>query len=332
LKPSGTLFFSRGDVASLLDLDDCITAVESAFRLLGEGKIGPAGILGVASGEGGFHIKAAVLPTSSRQYFAAKINANFPGNPARRGLPAIQGAVLLCDAENGYPLAILDSIELTIRRTGAATAVAARHLAREDARTVAILGCGNQGRIQLEALTRVRRVERARAWDIDSEAARTFAVRMSGELRIPVEAVGGPGQAARGSDIVVTCTPSREPFLGTKDISPGTFVAAVGADNPGKQEIDPGLLASARLTVDSLEQCAEIGELHHALDAGLLSKSDVHAELSEIVAGRKAGRLSPEETTVFDSTGTAIQDVAAAAFVYEKGTSEHWHRLLNLAE
>lgn len=329
MKTPGTFLFTRSDVASLLDLDGCIAAVETAFRLLGEGKVEPAGILGIPARGGGFHVKAAVLPSSSRRYFAAKINANFPGNPGRNGMPAIQGAVLLCDAENGYPLALLDSIEITIRRTGAATAIAARHLSREDSRTAAILGCGNQGRIQLEALTRVRRLERARVYDADPEAARRFAARMSAELDFPVETSRDPGEAARSSDILVTCTPSREPFLRKEDVPAGAFLAAVGADNPDKQELDPRLLASARLVVDSLEQCAEIGELHHALDAGLLTKSDVHAELSELAAATKPGRLSREEITVFDSTGTAIQDVAAAALVFEKAMGQPWHRVLD---
>jgi ornithine cyclodeaminase/alanine dehydrogenase-like protein (mu-crystallin family) len=130
----------------------------------------------------------------------------------------------------------------------------------------------------------------------------------------------------------VTCTPSRKALLSKDDLSPGTFVAAVGADSADKQELDPAILASARLVVDSLEQCASDGELHHALETGLLTRSAVHAELSELVAGRKPGRLSAHEITVFDSTGTAIQDVAAAALVYDKATREGWHRSLSLGD
>ena len=330
--PSGTLLFTRSDVAALLDPSECIEAVEDAFRMLGEGKIEPAGILGFPGPEGGFHIKAGALPRGGRRYFAAKINGNFPANPRRHGLPAIQGAVLLCDAGNGYPLAILDSIEITILRTGAATAVAAKYLARQDARVAAIFGCGNQGRVQLESLCRVRPLERAFAFDLNAEAAKRFAERMSRELRIPVQAADDPRAAARSSDIVVTCTPSKKAFLSADDLCPGAFVAAVGADSPDKQELDPAILASARLVVDSLEQCAAIGELHHALEAGALSRPDVHAELAELAAGTRPGRLSANEVTVFDSTGTAIQDAAAASLVYEKATREPWHRVLALSE
>jgi alanine dehydrogenase len=317
MKSTGTLLLTRSDVASLLSLDECIAAVETAFRLRGEGKAPPPGILGFPAERGGFHIKAAGL-SLSRVWFATKINGNFFQNRERFGMPAIQGVVLLCDGENGYPLALLDSIEITIRRTGAATAVAAKYLAREDARVVTICGCGNQGRIQLEALSRVRNLETAYVFDVDPASAAEFAAEMSSRLGIRVETAREPGPAVRRSDIVVTCTPSRKPFLGPADVSPGTFLAAVGADSPDKQELDPRILASAKVVADSLDQCAEIGELHHALASGAMKKSDVYAEISDLAAGRKPGRSTSDEVTLFDSTGTALQDVAAAAVVYEK--------------
>ena len=312
MKSAGTLLLTRRDVAALLDLDDCIAAVEAAFRRRGEGAAAPAGILGFPAEGGGFHIKAAALGP----YFAAKINGNFSRNRELFGLPNIQGLVLLCDGQNGSPLAVLDSIEITIRRTGAATAVAARYLAREDARVATVCGCGNQGRIQLAALARVRRLERAYAFDADAARAGEFASEMSERLGIPVEAVPRPGPAVRASDIAVTCTPSREPFLEREDVLPGTFVAAVGSDSAEKQELDPRILAAGTVVVDSLDQCAEIGELHHALAGGFLTRADVHAELPELAAGTKPGRARRDEITIFDSTGTALQDAAAAAVVY----------------
>jgi alanine dehydrogenase len=328
VKGAGTLLLTRRDVAELLDLDECIAAVESAFRRRGEGKVAPAGILGFRAEGGGFHIKAAVAPPN----FAAKINGNFTQNRERFGMPNIQGIVLLCDAGNGYPLAVLDSIEITIRRTGAATAVAAKYLAREDARVATVCGCGNQGRIQLAALARVRALERAYAFDTDSARAGEFASEMSERLGLPVEAVPEPGPAVRASDLVVTCTTSRVPFLGPEDVMPGTFVAAVGSDSAGKQELDPRILASARVVVDSLDQCAEIGELHHAIEAGLMTRSDVHAEISDLAAGTKPGREDRCEITVFDSTGTALQDAAAAAVVFEKASHEGKGVLIDFAD
>ena len=315
-----TLILTQPDVQRLLGLDECIAAVEAAFRLHAEGRSLEPGVLGIPSRDGGFHIKAAGLELD-RLYFAVKTNGNFSANPQRRGLPAIQGVIVLCDGEDGRPLAVMDSIEVTIRRTAAATAVAARRLARADASVVTICGCGRQGREQLRALARVLPLRRAYAFDTDAVVAAAYARDLAAELDLDVRAVRDHGEAVGTSDVCVTCTPSRRPFLFRAQVKAGTFVAAVGADSPDKQELDPELMAAAVVVVDVLEQCARIGDLHHALDAGVLTRADVHAELADVVTGRKPGRRSAEEITIFDSTGTALQDVAAAALVYERAVA-----------
>lgn len=330
-KPQGTLLLKRHEIAALLGIEECMAAVERVFKLQGEGQTPPPGVLGVHAREGGFHIKAGWLELS-RPYFAAKVNANFPHNVKRHDLPLIQGLLILCDAENGYPLALMDSTEITVQRTGAATAVAAKYLARPDAKTVTICGCGNQGRISLRALAQIFPLERVFAYDADTAQAARFAHELAGELRLQVEVVSDAGSAVGRSDICVTCTPSKQFFLRRADVAPGTFIAAVGADSPDKQELEPSLLVGNKIVVDILEQCATIGELHHALDAGVLTKARVHAELGEVVAGRRAGRESAEEVCIFDSTGMALQDVVAAAVVYEKAVSLGSGRLLNFAE
>jgi alanine dehydrogenase len=312
-----TLVLKGSEVRRLLSLDECIAAVEAAFKLHGEGRLHAPGVLGAPLEGGGFHIKTAVLP-GPRSYFAAKVNGNFSANPRRFGLPAIQGVIVLADAGQGQPLAVMDSIEITILRTGAATAVAAKHLARPESSVATICGCGLQGRIQLRALSRVLPLARAFAWDVDPARARAYSAEMSAELRIDVAPAVSLDVAATGSDVCVTCTPSRAPFLEPAFLRPGTFVAAVGADSADKQELDPAILASAKVVADVLDQCVAIGEIHHAVEAGRITRADVYAELGEVVAARKPGRTSPGEITVFDSTGTALQDVAAAALVYEK--------------
>lgn len=331
MKPDGTLLLKRGDVAELLGIEECIAAVEQVFRLQGEGKTQPPGVLGVHARDGGFHIKAGLLDLSW-PYFAAKTNANFPQNASRFNLPLIQGVIVLCDAENGYPLAIMDSIEITIQRTGAATAVAAKHLARQDSKIVTVCGCGNQGRISLRALRTVLPFEKAFAYDRDEALAQSLARELAGELRIEVEATSGLEAAVRQSDVVVTCTPSHQAFLKREFVSPGTFVAAVGADSPEKQELEPALTANSKLVCDLVEQCAVMGELHHALDAGLATREGAHAELGEVVAGVKAGRTSAEEVIVFDSTGMALQDVVSAAVVYEKAVRLGRGTVMNFSE
>ena len=298
-----------------------MTAVEHAFKLHGERRTQPPGILGVHAADGGFHIKAGLLDLN-RSYFAAKINANFPGNPKLNGLPTIQGVVLLCDGENGYPLALMDSIEITTQRTGAATGVAAKYLARTDSKTLTVCGCGNQGRISVRALSKVLPIERIFAFDVDQSQAESLTTDLARELGIKIELTDNLETALKQSDVCVTCTPSKQAFLKEEFIAPGTFIAAVGADNPEKQELEPNILSRNKIVADIVEQCATIGELHHALDAALMTRDDVHAELGEVIAGIKPGRTSAGEIIVFDSTGMALQDVVTAATIYEKAVKD----------
>jgi ornithine cyclodeaminase/alanine dehydrogenase-like protein (mu-crystallin family) len=312
-----TLLLTTSDVQALLDMDACIEAVNNAFLAQARGDALPSGILGTHVDGGGFHVKTSGLD-GRRKYFAAKINSNFPRNRTLNGLPTIQGVIALYDASNGNLLALIDSIEITTLRTAAATAVAAKHLAREGSAVVTVIGCGIQGRSQLIALSRVRSFARVFAYDLDSRAAGEYAVEMSRNVGCPVERVDDYRTAARSSDIIVTCTSAHSPLLSESDVAQGTFIAAVGADNEHKQELDARLLASGKVVVDVMEQCATIGELHHALDEGLMCRADVHAELGDVVSGRRPGRETALEVIVFDSTGTALEDVAASAVVYER--------------
>jgi len=311
------LILTAREVRDLLTIDECIEAVELAFRLYGERKAAPPTLLSMHTGSGSFHIKAGLLELS-KPYFAAKVNGNFPENRAHFDLPTIQGVIILCDAECGSPLAVMDSGEITSLRTGAATAVAAKYLARHNSEVVTICGCGNQGRIQLKALSRVCHIQTVFAYDKSKEQALSFARSLSGDLAIPVTLSSDLSAAVRQSDICVTCTTSREALLSFEDVTPGTFIAAAGADNPEKQELQPELIAKSKVVADVLEQCAVMGDLHHALKADAITLADVHAELGEVVAGKKPGRESDDEIIVFDSTGMALQDVAAASVVYEK--------------
>jgi ornithine cyclodeaminase/alanine dehydrogenase len=325
---NGTLLLTRRDVASLLTIEDCTAAVERAFKMHGEGQTQPPGVLGIHAREGGFHIKAGILELD-RSYFAAKVNANFPQNAKRFGLPLIQGVIVLSDAEDGYPLSVMDSIEITIQRTGAATAVAAKYLARPDSRTLTIVGCGNQGRVSLIALAKLFAFEVVFAYDVVRGQSQRFADELSAGSSLRVVAVETLADALKGSDVVVTCTPSKQAFVRREWIRPGTFIAAVGADNEDKQELEPELLAQNKTVVDVLEQAATIGDTHHAIASGVMKKNDVHAELGECVAGDKTGRTSTEEITIFDSTGMALQDVIVAAAVYEKAVAEGLGRLID---
>lgn len=321
MKPTPpALLLNRSDIAALLTLDDCIHVVESAFAAHARGQALAPGLLHTDADGGEFHLKAGGLrdPATGRTYFAAKINGGFFQNRARHDLPNIQGLIVLYDGANGVPLAVTESGLITMLRTGAATAVAAKHLARAGASTATICGVGTQGLVQLRALARVLPLRTVHAWSRDAARAQAFAAAMSRELGIDVRAASDLGAATRASEVIVTCTPARKWLLGRDHVAPGTLIAAVGADSPDKQEIEPALVAAAAVVPDLLEQSAHVGDLHHAIAAGLMTAGDIRAELGAIVAGLAPGRRNADEIVLFDSTGTALQDVAAAAAAYER--------------
>lgn len=308
-----TLILTQGDLRRLVTRSDYLHAVEEGFRASAEGRASSPAPLHVEADLGGLHGKAAFLQ-AERAYLAVKVNSNFPNNARRGDLPTIQGALLLFDGTNGALLAIMDSIELTIMRTAAATALAARFLAREDARTLTICGCGAQARAQAAAVADGRRFERGFAWDADPGRARAFAADMTRDLGFPFEVARLLGDAAQASDVIITCTTAREPFLDETHVKPGAFVAAVGADSPSKCEIAPSLMAQASVFADVTSQALTMGDSLHAA----LSPSDIRGELADLVSGSVIGRSGDDEIILFDSTGTAIEDVASAAMAYER--------------
>ena len=314
-----TLILSRKDIAGLLRPADYLEAVEVAFRAFKEGRAELPPPLHLGCPDGAFHAKGATLP-GDRHYVALKLNANFPDNPCRKRLPTIQGAVLLCNGCDGSVLAVLDSIEITLGRTAAASALAARYLARSDARTMLVCGCGDQGRAHARAFNEVLPLCELVAWDKNFAKAQVFAREMGEVLQLESRAVSELREGSLMSDVIVTCTTSPKPILGLSDVASGAFVAAVGADSPDKNEIAPGLMAKATVVADVHQQCITMGDLKHAIDAGVMSADDVHADLGDLVTGRKKGRKRPDEITIFDSTGTALQDVASAAIAFERAT------------
>lgn len=323
-----TLLLTRDDLSGLLSFDQYVEAVRQAFCLYAEGKALTSHAMHVHSPGGAFHIKAGGLELAQR-FVALKANGRFDGNVERFGIPNVHGVIVLYDGENGVPLSIMDSREITVKRTGAATAVAAKHLARPESSTATICGCGTQGRIQLHALVHVLPINKAFVVSRSLSKAKAFAAEMSEKLEIEILPSDNVGRAVRESDVCVTCTRSDRYFLNKKDVGPGTFIAAVGSDSPEKQELDPHLLISNKVVVDLLEQCAAIGELHHAIAAGM-ALEQVHAELAEVISNQKPGRVNGDEIIIFDSTGAAVQDVAAAVAIYEAAVRDGRGTMVNL--
>ena len=312
------LFLTRFEIAALMRPGDYLAAVEAGFRAASLGRATSPAPLHLPTPDGGFHAKAATFCGDGGRYAALKFNGNFPGNPERFGLPTIQGLIILCNADTGAPLAVMDSVEVTLRRTAAASAIAAKHLARANSSAIALCGCGAQARAHIEALSQVLPLKSGTVWDQDIAKAERFASETGPALGLDLRAVSQLREATLEADIIVTCTTAAAPFLYRQDVAPGAFIAAIGADNAEKSEIAPTLMGEARVFVDVLEQCAAMGDLRAAIAAGAMGLDDVVGDLAQLVSGSVQGRRGGAEIIIFDSTGTAIEDAASAAWIYER--------------
>ena len=310
------LIITRRDIVRVMSSADFLSAAEQAFRATASGKAYSPPPMHLPVERGGFHAKGASI-SLERDYVAVKINGNFPGNPTELGLPTIQGAIVLCDGANGRMLAILDSVEVTLRRTAAASALAARLFARPDSRTLLICGCGEQGRAHAESLRAVLPIRRCLLWDRDQALAEELVVVLANS-GMDAAAIRDLASDAPSADVIACCTSAREAYLELGLVAAGTFIAAVGADNPDKSEIAPALMAAATVVTDVVAQCVQMGDLHHAINAGAMAQADAHAELGQVLVGTRPGRSSAEEIIIFDSTGVGVQDVCTAAAIYEQ--------------
>lgn len=295
---------------------EALEAVELAFRALAEGRVVQPSPLGMDLEEvrGEVHVKGAYL--GGEPTFAFKVATGFYGN-AEQGLPTGSGMVLVFDANNGFPLALLrDNGYLTELRTGAAGALSARLLSPERPLTVGVIGAGSQARYQLRAIAGVRTVLGVNVWSPVPEEVRAYEEEMAPLLGIPVRGFRSARAAVEAADLVVTVTPSRVPLLEEGWLAEGATVVAVGADGPEKQELSTGVFQRAgKVVVDSLDQCLRLGETHHAVEAGALAPDRIHAELGEVLLGRRPGREGAE-TIIVDLTGVGAQDAAMAGVVW----------------
>jgi len=301
------------ELRSIVKLDlSAIDCVEQAFAALATKPVAMPPILRLDIPEfrGEVDVKTAYVP--GFEGFAIKVSPGFFDNP-KLGLPSLNGLMILLSAKTGLVEALLlDNGYLTDVRTAAAGGVAARHLAREDARSATILGAGMQARLQLEALTLVRPIDAARIWARDHEKARKLAADFSRDHGVAVEAVADAQAAVEGADIVVTTTPADKPILLASWLKPGQHLTAMGSDAEHKNEIDPAVFARATYVADRLTQTRILGELHHAIEAGTATPDQSFAELGSVIAGTAAGRRHADDITFADLTGTGVQDTAIA--------------------
>jgi alanine dehydrogenase len=303
-----TLLLTQRDIERLATVDMAVAACEHTFACHGRGEtvMPPKVYLELAHHEGDFRAMPAYLEGSA----GVKWVNSHPENPHRHNLPAVMALFILSDPATALPIAVMDATLLTSMRTGAAAAVASKHLANPSPRTVSFIGCGAQARHVLDAHRAVfGEGFTVLAADVSRRAAEEFADRADGRA-VAIE-------EAAEADVVCTATPSKAPLVRRAWIRPGTHINAMGADAHGKQELDPQILRDARLFLDDMEQACGSGEVNVPLAKGELSRDDITGTLGQVVAGRLGGRRTPEDITVFDSTGLAVQDVALARRIYE---------------
>ncbi len=310
------LVLTEAEIRALVTPGASLLAVRDAFERLARGQAVLPGVIGLdlPAAQGEIHVKGAHL--IGTPFFSIKEAAGFYGNPAK-GLPVGSGLILVFDAETGFLSALLfDNAFLTELRTASAGALAADLLARREVQKLAMVGCGSQARYQLESLLLVRRPARVVAWSRRRETAEAYAREMTAKHGLEVSTAGDAREAVEGADLIVTVTPARAPIVEAGWVAPGAHVTAVGSDGPDKIELDPALLARAdKVVADRLDQCLRLGEIHHAVAGGLLTRERVYGELGEIAAGIKPGRTRQDELTVADLTGVGVQDAAVSNLV-----------------
>ncbi|SAK64685.1 ectoine utilization protein EutC [Caballeronia hypogeia] len=316
-----TVLLGQAQLRQLVPLDlDAIEQIEAAFNSLATEAVAMPPILRLDIPEhaGEVDVKTAYLPRFSS--FAIKVSPGFFNNPSL-GLPSLNGLMLVLSAHTGLTEAVLlDNGYLTAVRTAAAGAVAARWLARDDAKRVAIIGAGEQARLQLKALRMVRPIEHVTVWARDSASAKRFA-RDCEDL--PCEVADSVSQALRHADIAITTTPSREPLIHARDLHPGLHITAMGSDAEHKNEIAADVFSRARYVCDRLQQVRVLGELHHAIEAGVIDADASFAELGQVIAQQAPGRTNDDEVTLCDLTGTGAQDTAIATLAIQRARASH---------
>jgi len=309
------LVLNRNDLRDCLPMKEAIDAVEEAFRHYKNAKVPRRLSINLEEYQGLFlYMPAYIGGVGALAIKEVSVHRNNPS----KGLPTVQGTVLLNDPEDGTLLAIMEGGTLTAIRTGATTGVATKHLARGDSRVLGIFGAGVQARTQVEAINCVSSLSLVKVYDINAPAAKSFSMDISKALGIDVIIAERPRDVLDGADIVVTATTSKNPVFSGKWVSPGTHINGIGSHTPDSRELDSETIRRSRLIVDSREACLEeAGDIIIPIREGEITESHIKAELGEVVTGEKEGRLNYDDVTIFKSVGLALEDAAAALRAYE---------------
>jgi ornithine cyclodeaminase/alanine dehydrogenase len=311
-----TLLLNKENVGSLIRMDEVIVTVEEAYKAFNSGQVNQPPYTCIhlpPSGEIDFKISHS----AANEIISMKASSGgFPNNPTDHGVPSGMGTVLLFDARSCALICVMDGSLLTGLRTGAAGAVSVKVLARQNARKITSIGTGNQARMQIRAIHEVMKIEEIHAWDHHPENLARYKADIEREFGIPVVMASSMQAAVEQADILITTTRGKGSLVQAAWIQPGTHIVAMGTDTYGKQELEPEIFRNAKIVNDSIAQCIEKGETWHPLNQNIITQANIHAEIGEILLGKKPGRETDQEITIFDSTGMAIQDNTTAARIY----------------
>ena len=310
-----TLLLGRAAVDENTPMSELVGAVSDAFAAYerGDARMPAKSYIDLPEHNGDFRSMPAYMDAGEWDAAGIKWVNVHPDNPAEYDLPSVLGTMIYSDPRNAFPLAIMDGTELTMKRTGAAAAVATDHLAVDGASSLGLIGAGVQAYTQLEAISTIRPIEEVVICDLDEQRVADFVDAFEDDFSVRAGSVG----EAASCDVLSTVTPSTESIVTREDLGASTHVNAMGADAADKQELEPEILRDATLVIDDYEQTTHSGEISIAWEEGLIEEAAIHAQVGEIVVEKREDRTDENEITVFDSTGLAIQDVAAAHVVYE---------------
>jgi alanine dehydrogenase len=319
-----TLLLNKQDVGRMISMKEVIGTVEQAYMAFNSGQVVQPAYTCIHLPPPRGEIDFKIGYCEANEIISMKSSSGgFPNNPTEHGVPSGMGTILLFDARTCALICVMDGSLITGLRTGAAGAVSVKALARKNAKTITSIGTGNQARMQIRAIREVMTIETIHAWDHHPETLARYKADIELEFGIPVVMAPSKQDAVERADILVTTTRGKGSLVEAAWVRPGTHIVAIGTDTHGKQELEPEVFRNAKIVNDSKAQCIEKGETWHPLNKGVIREDDIHAEIGEILLGRKPGRESDDEVTIFDSTGMAIQDNTTSHQIYRNAIASN---------
>ncbi|MFH0896778.1 MAG: alanine dehydrogenase [Candidatus Bathyarchaeota archaeon] len=320
---NNVMLIPEEEVVKILTMEETFEAVETAFKekAFGRAQMPSKVYVTIKKYNGDFRVMPSYL--ESLDIAGVKVVNVHPNNPKLYGKPSVMAIIMLIDPQSGAPISIMSGTHITAMRTGAASGIATKYLARKGSKILSLVGTGIQARTQLQAINKVLSLEEVKAYDISKEALNKFTEETRKEYTIRISPCQSIEECVNHADVISVATPTVSPIIKDDWISKGTHINAIGSDAPGKQELDPLILKRAKIVVDDMDQAIHSGEINVPFSLGILRKQDIYGERGEILVGNKPGRVRDDEITIFVSTGLSLQDIATAAKIFEEAKARN---------